>query len=179
MPANEHHEVIRKSGVLDVEVLAPTRDCPRALQHFVDLVEIKVRQERGNHPTLRNAPFAAGFEDQLQQSHHLRVIHPLGDFTQDDRVRHRVEVALEIEIDDTGQTHQNCFTHPRHCLMRSALWTIPIRPILEIRFEDRLQDQFQGTLNHTIPDRRNAEDADPAASLRDLHFAVSHRTVLP
>ncbi len=58
MPANEHHKVIRKSGVLDVEVLTSTRDLPCSFEHLVDLVEIEVRQEWGNHPSLRNATFA-------------------------------------------------------------------------------------------------------------------------
>jgi hypothetical protein len=50
----------------------------------------------------------------------------------------------------------------------------PPRPVavgrgIEIRLEDRLQHQLGGSLNHPVPDRRDAEWPFAAARLRDHH----------
>src|SRR5712672_394757 len=63
--------------------------------------------------------------------------------------------------------------------MRRPSWPVSIRPRLKVSLEDRFENEQQRTLDHTVPDRRNREDADfLAAVLRDLLLPVRHGYVL-
>src|SRR5215472_3828519 len=44
--------------------------------------------------------------------------------------------------------------------MSRTLWSVSIRSRLEVRFEDRLQDELERTLNHAVADRGNRKNAD-------------------
>src|SRR5580698_4493177 len=59
--------------------------------------------------------------------------------------------------------------------MRCPFRSVSIRPRLEISFEDRLQNELECPLNHTIADSRNRQDADFLAPvLRNLLLPSSH-----
>src|SRR6266576_923808 len=64
--------------------------------------------------------------------------------------------------------------YPVHRLMRSPFRPVPIRPRLEISFEDRLQDKLHCPLNHAIADSRDRQDADFSPVLRNLLSPCSH-----
>src|SRR5215468_5291391 len=52
--------------------------------------------------------------------------------------------------------------------MGRALGAIAVRTRLEVRFKDGFQDQLEGSLDHTVTDRRNREDTNLGpALLRD------------
>src|ERR1700758_4797411 len=52
---------------------------------------------------------------------------------------------------------------------RAATRPIAVGTVLEVRLEDRLQHDLGCGLNHTVPDRRDAERTFAAARLRDHH----------
>src|SRR5215510_9912028 len=48
--------------------------------------------------------------------------------------------------------------------MSGALWAIAVRTRLEVRFKDGFQDELEGSLDHTVTDRRNRQHTDPLPS---------------
>src|ERR1051326_3255411 len=71
-----------------------------------------------------------------------------------------IEVGPQIDIDDSRLALHNRLSHSVHRLMRCPFRSVSIRPRLEISFEDRLQDELECPLNHTIADSRNRKNAD-------------------
>src|SRR5215472_4306299 len=71
-----------------------------------------------------------------------------------------IEVGAKIEIDDARLARHNCLSHSVYRLMRCPFRSVSIRPGLEVSFEDRLQDELECPLDHTIADRRNRQNAD-------------------
>ena len=60
----------------------------------------------------------------------------------------------KVDIDDSSLLFDNGCGSPVHRLMRGPFRSVSVRPRLEIRFEDRLQDELESSLDHAIPDRR-------------------------
>src|SRR5450432_2640031 len=58
--------------------------------------------------------------------------------------------------------------------MRCPFPPVSIRPRLKISFEDRLQDQLECPLNHTITDRRKRKHADFTPVFRYLLLPPPH-----
>jgi hypothetical protein len=84
-------------------------------------------------------------------------------------VRDRIEILRYVAVDHLGMPGAQ---RPVHLLDR--LQRRPARPIavgrgFQVRFENRLQDQQGGGLNHAIPDHRNSEWSFPTARLRNQH----------
>jgi len=88
-----------------------------------------------------------------------------------------VQERRHVHVDHPRLVLHDCLGHPVHRLMRRPLRTIPIRPVAEVRFEDRLQHEFERTLDHPVPNRRNPQDADLAPVFRDRHVPVPERPV--
>ncbi len=63
-------------------------------------------------------------------------------------------------------------------VLRAPVRAEPIRARLEIRLENRLQHQFQASLDHAVGDGRNTELAEFPAFLRYQHPAHLHRPEL-
>src|SRR5260370_42499435 len=62
--------------------------------------------------------------------------------------------------------------------MRCPFRSVSIRSRLEISFEDRVQDELEGSLDHTIADRGSRKDADFSAPiLRYLLLPCSHGSI--
>src|SRR5215469_14123312 len=78
---------------------------------------------------------------------------------------HVIEIGSQIQIDDARLLFDNRLGHPVDRCMGCPVRTVSIRPRLEVRFEDRLQDELQRPLDHTIPDSRNRQNADFRASV--------------
>ena len=107
-----------------------------------------------------------GFEHQLQQMHHVRIIHPSCHLGQEPIMPNIVKVAAQIDVYDTCLLLNNCLGHPVHRFMSCPLGTISKRSRLEVCLEDRLQYELERTLHHAVPDRGNRKDADFAPVLR-------------
>src|SRR6202161_1511082 len=71
-----------------------------------------------------------------------------------------IEVGTEVNIDDSSLLFDDRLGYPVHRLVRCPFRSVSIRPRLKISFEDRLQNELQRPLNHTVADRRNRQDAD-------------------
>src|SRR5713226_6749514 len=71
-----------------------------------------------------------------------------------------VEVGSQVNINDSRLALHNCLCHSVDRLMGCPFRSVSIRPRLEISFEDRLQDELEGPLNHAIADSRNRQNAD-------------------
>src|SRR5215813_14482238 len=89
-----------------------------------------------------------------------------------------VEVRLQIHVYDTGLVLHNRLRHAQDGVMGRAFWAIAVRTRLEVRFKDRLQDELEGSLNHTITDGRDREEAATfAALLRDRLVPQPHGAI--
>src|SRR6266705_6950494 len=76
---------------------------------------------------------------------------------------HIIEVGPQVKIDASGFSLIDRLSHSVYRFMRCPFRSVSIRPRLEISFEDRFQDELECSLNHTIADRGNREDADLGA----------------
>src|SRR6266568_2379018 len=95
------------------------------------------------------------------------------------RMRDRVEVLRQIGVHDIGVAPAEKPVHFLDRVARSASGTIAIGTVLEVRLEDRFEHELGGSLNHPIPNRRNAERAFSAPRLWDHHPPHRHRPIPP
>ena len=85
---------------------------------------------------------------------------------------HAVEVGRQINVNHPRLVSDDGFSHPVDRLLRCPLRSIPIRPVVKVGFEDRLQDVCERPLHHAVPNRRNAEDANSSVALGYLDAPV-------
>src|SRR4030095_6043407 len=85
-----------------------------------------------------------------------------------------IEVGAEVNVDDSSLLLDDCLGYPVHRLMRCPFRPVSIRPRLEISFEDRLQDELNCPLDHTITDRRNRNNADLSPVLGNFLLPCPH-----
>jgi hypothetical protein len=135
---DQDHQIVSKSRIFDVGVLALASDLPGSLQHSVHLIEVEIAEQRRDHSTLRNAPSARSPENDPQEMHDVRVLHPLGHLFQQPVVPDIVEVAAQIEVENSRLPLDDGFSHALYSFMRCPLGTVSKRPRLEIRLEDGL-----------------------------------------
>src|SRR5262245_40508301 len=88
-----------------------------------------------------------------------------------------IKVGFQIQIDDAGLILDDLLSPPGYGFMCWPLRSISIRPLLEIRFENRLQDEFQRPLDHSVTDCRNRKYADFAPVLRYLLLPHPHGSI--
>src|SRR6516225_2436385 len=91
MSVYQDHQIIGESSILDVGVLAVARGLLRQLQHPIYLCKIDITEQRRDDPALRNASFPVGLEHDLQQVHHVCIVHALCYFRQKAIVSNVVE----------------------------------------------------------------------------------------
>jgi hypothetical protein len=115
-----------------------------------------------------NAFLAGRFQHDLQKMHDVRVIDPLRRLFQQPVVPDIVEIGSQIEVQDARLPLDNGLSDPLDRAMSCPLGSISKRPWLEIRLEDRFEYEFERTLHHPVPDRRDRQDADFAPVLRYL-----------
>src|ERR1700680_3677501 len=85
-----------------------------------------------------------------------------------------IEVSPHVNVNDSRLALHNCLCHSVYRLMRCPFRPVSIRPRLEISFEDRLQDELECPLDHTITDSRNRKNADFSPVFRDLLLPRPH-----
>jgi hypothetical protein len=85
-------------------------------------------------------------------------------------VRNRVEVLRQIGVHNLGVSLVNGAGDLANRVERAPLRSIPVSRLVEVRFEDRLEDQDRCPLHHPIADGRNAERSlAHATGFRDKH----------
>src|SRR6516225_4045100 len=88
---------------------------------------------------------------------------------------HVIEVGTEVDIDDSSLLFDDCLGYSVHRLMRCPFRPVSIRPRLKISLEDRLQDELESPLDHTVADSRNRKNADFLSPvLRNLLLPYPH-----
>jgi hypothetical protein len=97
--------------------------------------------------------------------HHVIVIDSLRHLGQQTVVPNVVKVAPQIEIYDACLMLNDRLGHATDRFMSCLLGTVSKRSRLEVGLKDRLQDQLERPLRHSIADGGNRKDADFAAVL--------------
>ena len=62
MGVDQDHQIVSKTRLLDVSVLAAVRRLLRPLEHSIDLVEVDITEQWGDHPALRDATSSIGLQ---------------------------------------------------------------------------------------------------------------------
>src|SRR5215472_11653819 len=70
----------------------------------------------------------------------------------------RVKVGSQVQIDDFGLRLHDPSGHTVDRFVSSPLRSVSVRSRLEVSFENRLQDELEGPLDHAISDGRNGEN---------------------
>src|SRR5262252_5441578 len=78
----------------------------------------------------------------------IRVINPLRHFFQQPVMPDIVKVGSQVKVEDARLLMDNCLCYPLDRVMRCPLGPISKRPRLEIRFENRLEDELERPLHH-------------------------------
>src|SRR5258707_4405578 len=87
----------------------------------------------------------------------------------------RTEVGSQIKINDACLPFHDRFVHSENRFLSCPLRSVSVRPRLEVSFEDRLQDELERTLDHTVTNGRNRKHADLGSPVfRNLLFSYPH-----
>src|SRR6266850_1745724 len=78
---------------------------------------------------------------------------------------HVIKIGSQIQIDDFGLLFNDCLCYPVDRFMCRSFRSVSVRSCLEVRFEDRFQDEFECSLDHAITDGRDRENSDFSPSL--------------
>src|SRR5215469_3225403 len=165
---DQDHQIVSKTRVLDVGEPAAACHLLRPLEHPVHLGEVEVAEQRRDDPALRDAAATVGFQHDLQQAHHVVVIHSLRYLGQQPVMPNIVKIAAQVDVNNARLVLNDCSGHAVDRFTSCPLGTISKRAWLEVSLEDRLQYELERTLHHPIPDRRYRKNADLAAILRYL-----------
>src|SRR5246500_4415187 len=165
---DQDHQVVSEPRVFDIGVLAVASDFPRSLQHLVHLIEVEIAEQGRDHAALRNALLARGLEHKFQQMHDVLVVDPLSHFLQQPVMPDIVKVGSQIKVEDPRLPLSYCFRHSLDRVVCCPLGPISIRPRLEVRLKHRFEDELERTLHHSVPDRRDRNDAAFAPVFRYL-----------
>src|ERR1700676_96963 len=103
------------------------------------------------------------------------MLYPSSHLLQQQIMLNAVEVGSEIKIDDSFLPFHDRFAHLEHRFMSGPLRSVSIRPRLKISLEDRLQDELECSLDHTVTNGRNRKNADLGAPVfRNFLFPHPH-----
>jgi len=89
-------------------------------------------------------------EEAIQQPHQTTVRHLLADSGQQGSVRDRVEVALQIGIDDMRVPGLQEFVHPPQRVLAAPSGAEAVAVLSEVLLEDRFEHHSQGRLNYSV-----------------------------
>src|SRR5215472_5680472 len=117
-------------------VYFPRRVVFRLLQPLVHLLEVEITEERGNHSALRHPFLPRRLQDQVEESHHLRILHPSGHLLQQEIMLDIVEVGSQVKIDDARLLFPDRLIHAKYRFMSRPLRSVAVRPRLEVCLED-------------------------------------------
>src|SRR6266446_6912555 len=85
---------------------------------------------------------------------------------------HVIKVGSQIQIDDFGLLFNDCLCCPVDRFMCRSFRSVSVRSRLEVRFEDRFQNELECSLDHAITDGRDREHSDFAPVLG--YFLLPH-----
>src|SRR6516225_12204317 len=90
-----------------------------------------------------------------------------------------VEVSSEVNIDDSCLPFHDLFVHAEYRFVSCPLRSVSERPRLKISFEDRLQNELECPLDHTVTNGRNGKNADLGAPVfRNFLFPHPHGLIV-
>src|SRR6202021_4084347 len=92
-------------------------------------------------------------------------INPLGHLLQQPVVPDVVEVGSQVKVENARLPLDDCVSYSLDRVMCCPLGPISKRSRLEIRLEDRFEDELERTLHHPVPDGRYRKAAAFAPSL--------------
>src|SRR4249919_1496895 len=124
---DQDHQIICKPRILDVGVLAEARGLFRPLQHAINLGEVEIAEQWRDDPALRNATLTIGFEHDLQQAHHVCIIHPSCHLGQQTIMSNVVKIAAQVDVYDACLVLNNRSGYPVDRFMSCPLGTISKR----------------------------------------------------
>jgi len=128
-----------------------------------------------DHTALRNSFLPARLEDHLEKPHHLIIPYSLRHLLQQQVVLHVVKVGAQVEVDDFGFLLDDRLSDSVDRFMSCSFRSVSMRSRLEVSFENRLQNELECPLDHTITDGRDREDPDlGSAVLRYLFLPYPH-----
>src|SRR5882724_11717315 len=104
--ADSDDNIIGEPMIVDRLVVPFCRFAANRVEEPVDFVQVDVRRQRTERSPLRDTELAANLDNLLHEVHDLWVLDPLRDFVQKHRMPNRVEIARQINIDNSG--------HPPH-----------------------------------------------------------------
>src|SRR2546430_10784466 len=88
---------------------------------------------------------------------------------------HFVKVGTQVHVNDTSLLLDNRLCHSVHRLMSCSFRSVSVRSRLEVRFEDRLQDELERPLDHAVTNRRNRKNSNLVTSvLPDFFLPCPH-----
>src|SRR4030043_322466 len=90
-----------------------------------------------------------------------------------------IEVSAQINVYPPRQTLQYSSRHSVYCLMGMTSRPVPVGAPLEVRFKDRLKDQFQRPLHNPVSYRRYPKYTGLTILFRYLYPLIGHRSVGP
>src|SRR4030042_364793 len=90
---------------------------------------------------------------------------------------HVIKIRFQIYIDDTCLAFDYRLCYPIYRLMSCPLRAITVRTFLKIRFKNRLQYQFYGSLNNPVTDARYPQGSEFSITFGNKVFSVTHRTI--
>src|SRR5437867_1879497 len=116
-------------NVFDTSVSGRARPCPKQ--------SLRLRG-RSHHPALGHPAFPGRLEHECEQVQDVPVVDPVRHLRQQPVMPDAVEEARQVHVDHPRLVPHNRRRHPVDRLLRCPLRSIPIRPIVEVRFEDGL-----------------------------------------
>src|SRR5438045_703300 len=90
-------------------------------------------------------------------------------------MRNGVKILGQISVNDIFIACTKQLIHFPDSIMRAPLRSVTIGTRFQIRLEDRLNQQFSGALNHSVPNSENSEWALAAPGLGDHHHPCPTR----
>jgi len=88
-----------------------------------------------------------------------------------------IQVGPQVEVNDFGFLSNDRFSHSAHRFMRCSFRSVSVRSRLEVRFEDRFQNELECSLDHTITDGRYREDSDFSSVFRYFLLPYPHGSI--
>ncbi len=116
-----------------------------------------------------------GPQESTDQSHHLTIGDASGHQVHQDVVVDVVEAGFDVPFDHPLVALGGHLVDLGDGVLCPSSRPIPVTMRIEIDFEDRFQDQFQGHLRHPVPQRRNPQITDLAALLGDRRLPHRQR----
>src|SRR5262245_237782 len=91
----------------------------------------------------------------------------------------RTEIGSQVEVDDVGLALNDCLSDAPDRRVGGLLRSVAKRPRLEVGLEDRFQNEFERTLDHSVADRRDGKLANLAALFRYPHVPRPLGSIAP